>query len=61
MRCITQAGYEVEPGGIHKHEKLEISDWTAGADEDEDNEDEDGHSEDSGVKVSEGDESEEDL
>ncbi|KAJ7475278.1 hypothetical protein B0H11DRAFT_1683934, partial [Mycena galericulata] len=30
MRCITQAGYEVNPGETVKNEKLELSDWTAG-------------------------------
>ncbi|KAJ7072401.1 UDP-3-O-glucosamine N-acyltransferase [Mycena amicta] len=30
IRCITQAGYEVDPAESVKNEKLEISDWTAG-------------------------------
>nr|GAT57633.1 UDP-3-O-[3-hydroxymyristoyl] glucosamine N-acyltransferase [Mycena chlorophos] len=30
VRCITQAGYEVDPGESVKNEKLEISDWTGG-------------------------------
>ncbi|KAJ6499401.1 UDP-3-O-glucosamine N-acyltransferase [Mycena sanguinolenta] len=29
VRCVTQAGYEVDPGESVKNEKLEISDWTA--------------------------------
>ncbi|KAJ7502721.1 UDP-3-O-glucosamine N-acyltransferase [Mycena galericulata] len=40
VRCVTQAGFEVNPGETVKNEKLEISDWTAGGDlgssEDED-------------------------
>ncbi|KAK7057263.1 UDP-3-O-glucosamine N-acyltransferase [Favolaschia claudopus] len=42
VRCITQPGYEVDPGENVKNEKLEISDWTAGAvgDSDSDSEDE---------------------
>ncbi|TFY60192.1 hypothetical protein EVG20_g7506 [Dentipellis fragilis] len=28
-RCLTQAGYEVDAGGVHRHEKLEVSDWAA--------------------------------
>ncbi|KAL5485551.1 GCD1 [Sanghuangporus weigelae] len=32
VRCVTQAGFEVEAGGVYKHDKLEVSDWTAGAD-----------------------------
>jgi len=30
LRCVTQAGYEVNPGESVKNEKLEISDWTTG-------------------------------
>ncbi|KAJ7209486.1 UDP-3-O-glucosamine N-acyltransferase [Mycena pura] len=30
IRCVTQAGYEVNAGEIVKSEKLEVSDWTAG-------------------------------
>ncbi|KAJ7497185.1 UDP-3-O-glucosamine N-acyltransferase, partial [Mycena latifolia] len=30
VRCVTQAGYEVNPGESVKNEKLEISDWTTG-------------------------------
>ncbi|EJD02568.1 UDP-3-O-glucosamine N-acyltransferase [Fomitiporia mediterranea MF3/22] len=42
VKCVTQAGFEVEEGGVYKHEKLDVSDWTAGADEeDEEDEDED--------------------
>ncbi|KAG5635216.1 hypothetical protein H0H81_012020 [Sphagnurus paluster] len=42
-RCVTQAGYEINAGETLKGEKLEVSDWTAGPDEsDEDaKEDED--------------------
>ncbi|KAJ7287648.1 UDP-3-O-glucosamine N-acyltransferase [Mycena rebaudengoi] len=39
-RCVTQAGYEVNPGETVKNEKLEISDWTAGGASD-DSKDED--------------------
>ncbi|KAH8116631.1 UDP-3-O-glucosamine N-acyltransferase [Phellopilus nigrolimitatus] len=46
VRCITQAGYEVESGGVYKHEKLDVSDWTAGAGGLEDDEDEEGEDED---------------
>ncbi|KAI0051631.1 UDP-3-O-glucosamine N-acyltransferase [Auriscalpium vulgare] len=41
VRCLTQAGYEVDAAGSFKHEKLEISDWTAGRDEDAGNEESD--------------------
>ena len=34
-KCLTQAGLEVEPGGISKHEKLKESDWATGVVEDE--------------------------
>ncbi|KAI0054970.1 UDP-3-O-glucosamine N-acyltransferase [Artomyces pyxidatus] len=33
IRCLTQAGYEVEAGGTFKNEKLEVSDWTAASDD----------------------------
>ena len=42
VRCVTQAGFEVEAGGSYKHEKLDISDWTAGGASEDDGEDEDG-------------------
>jgi len=35
-RCLTQAGYEVDAGGTYKNEKLEVSDWAAAPDTDED-------------------------
>ena len=38
-KCLTQAGYEVEAGGTYKHEKLEVSDWAAGAVEEESEDD----------------------
>ncbi|KAF7361967.1 UDP-3-O-[3-hydroxymyristoyl] glucosamine N-acyltransferase [Mycena venus] len=38
VRCVTQAGYEVDPGESVKNEKLEISDWTAGGVADSDSE-----------------------
>ena len=47
-KCLTQAGYEVEAGGTFKHERLEVSDWTTGAveeDSEEDGSEEDGESE----------------
>ena len=45
VRCVTQAGFEVEASGVYKHEKLEVSDWTAGANEsEEDEEDEEAES-----------------
>ncbi|EIN11299.1 UDP-3-O-glucosamine N-acyltransferase [Punctularia strigosozonata HHB-11173 SS5] len=40
VRCVTQAGYEVEAGETYKHERLETSDWAA-ASEEEGSEDED--------------------
>ena len=51
VRCVTQAGYEVEAGGVYKHDKLEISDWAAGVggsdeDEDDDYDDEESESDD---------------
>ena len=52
LRCITQAGYEVDSGGIdfifclcrvskfhtgnYRNEKLDVSDWTAGSAYEED-------------------------
>ncbi|KAF7965382.1 hypothetical protein HWV62_44075 [Athelia sp. TMB] len=30
VRCVTQAGYEVEEGETFKNEKLDVSDWAAG-------------------------------
>jgi len=43
IRCITQAGYEVAAGESYRHEKLDVSDWTAAP---EVSEDEDKHSKD---------------
>jgi len=39
-RCVTQSGYEVSEGETVKNEKLESSDWTAGAQSSEDDDDE---------------------
>ncbi|KAJ7783032.1 UDP-3-O-glucosamine N-acyltransferase [Mycena metata] len=39
VRCVTQAGYEVDAGESVKNEKLEISDWTAGVSGDSEEED----------------------
>ncbi|KAJ7901729.1 UDP-3-O-glucosamine N-acyltransferase [Mycena olivaceomarginata] len=39
VRCVTQAGYDVDPGESVKNEKLEISDWTEGAVADSEDED----------------------
>ncbi|KAJ7132871.1 UDP-3-O-glucosamine N-acyltransferase [Mycena crocata] len=39
VRCVTQAGYEVNPGDSVKNEKLEISDWTEGVADDSEEED----------------------
>jgi len=39
VRCVTQAGYEVDAGESIKNEKLEISDWTAGVSGDSEEED----------------------
>ncbi|KIM75446.1 hypothetical protein PILCRDRAFT_827152 [Piloderma croceum F 1598] len=40
IRCITQAGYEVMSGESYRHEKLDVSDWTAAPEEnEEENED----------------------
>ncbi|KAJ7262277.1 UDP-3-O-glucosamine N-acyltransferase [Mycena haematopus] len=39
VRCVTQAGYEIDPGENVKNEKLEISDWTAGSMADSEDED----------------------
>ncbi|KAI0074151.1 UDP-3-O-glucosamine N-acyltransferase [Panus rudis PR-1116 ss-1] len=36
VKCVTQAGYEVEEGGNYKHERLDVSDWTAAHDYSED-------------------------
>jgi len=36
LRCVTQAGYEVDPGGKYHNEKLDVSDWTAGSTYEED-------------------------
>ncbi|KAJ6586808.1 UDP-3-O-glucosamine N-acyltransferase [Mycena vulgaris] len=41
VRCVTQAGYEVNPGESVKNEKLEISDWTTGGVSDGSEEEED--------------------
>jgi len=42
VRCVTQAGYEVDAGDTARNEKLEVSDWAAAAQEDdEDDEDDD--------------------
>jgi translation initiation factor eIF-2B subunit gamma len=35
VRSVTQAGFEVEAGGVYKNEKLEVSDWTTAPVEDE--------------------------
>ncbi|KAJ6557193.1 UDP-3-O-glucosamine N-acyltransferase [Mycena sp. CBHHK59/15] len=40
VRCVTQAGYEVNAGETVKNEKLEISDWTAGGASDDSGQDE---------------------
>ncbi|KAF9792874.1 UDP-3-O-glucosamine N-acyltransferase [Thelephora terrestris] len=42
LKCVTQAGFEVDAGGHYRNAKLEISDWTtAGAyDDEESDEDE---------------------
>ncbi|KAJ7590952.1 UDP-3-O-glucosamine N-acyltransferase [Mycena floridula] len=38
-RCVTQAGYEVATGETVKNERLEISDWTAGGEDSEEESD----------------------
>ncbi|GLB37163.1 putative nucleotidyl transferase [Lyophyllum shimeji] len=40
-RCVTQAGYEVSPGETLKGEKLDVSDWMAAPDDEDEEEDED--------------------
>ena len=47
MRSVTQSGYEVGVGEVFKNEKLEVSDWTTGPlEDDDDNDDENDENED---------------
>jgi len=48
VRCITQPGYEIGAGEIFKNEKLEVSDWTApqDSDDEDDAQSDDGETED---------------
>jgi len=36
IQCVTQAGYEVLAGESYRHEKLDVSDWTAAPEVNED-------------------------
>ncbi|TDL21719.1 UDP-3-O-glucosamine N-acyltransferase [Rickenella mellea] len=44
--CIAPAGYEVERGGVYKHEKLDASDWTAAPVSEESEEDDESEGDD---------------
>ncbi|KAI0690087.1 UDP-3-O-glucosamine N-acyltransferase [Cytidiella melzeri] len=41
IRCVTQAGFEVEAGDTFRNDKLEVADWTATQESSEDDEDSD--------------------
>jgi len=45
IQCVTQAGYEVLAGESYRHEKLDVSDWTAAPEVNEDDSEDgkDGH------------------
>lgn len=56
VRCITQAGYEVGGSESYRHEKLDVSDWTAAPEEGGDDQ---GESKDNGEEDMSSDDSEE--
>ncbi|EGN99903.1 hypothetical protein SERLA73DRAFT_180193 [Serpula lacrymans var. lacrymans S7.3] len=41
IRCVTQAGYEVEENGSYRNEKLDVADWAAGPEDSSSDEDDD--------------------
>ncbi|KAI0308713.1 UDP-3-O-glucosamine N-acyltransferase [Amylostereum chailletii] len=44
VRCLTQAGYDVEAGETFRNDKLEVSDWAAAPEDDENGSDSEGSS-----------------
>jgi len=49
IRCVTQAGYDVIAGESYKHEKLDVSDWTAAPEVSEDDVEEGKNDEEEGT------------